>query len=279
MSIKFLKLSVALQTLLALVLTEALSVASLFFLKRVPALPDESLRLTAVQFVITFLFATAFLFLLLKFFHGRAIFEFIFSLAIFGGIWFLASIFISNEKAILLASALTLLRFILPYVLVQNLIMIFGIAGVAATVGTSISWRTAMIILLLLSLYDFVAVYETKHMVTMFQGLLERGVMFAMVLPDKFSGQMSHLRHIKPDESFSFLGSGDLALPAIFTVSAFAQNPVLGLGAGIGSLLGLGFTDLIFNWNRRHPMPALPPIVLGAVAGFFVAMIIIKIIT
>ncbi|MDP3244434.1 MAG: presenilin family intramembrane aspartyl protease [bacterium] len=273
---RFIKLSVALQTLVALLLTEALSVASLFFLKKEPLLAVSAPHLTAVEFIVAFLFATAFLFLLLKFFHGRAIFEFIFSLAIFGGIWFLASIFIADEKAILLASALTLSRFILPYVLVQNLIMIFGIAGVAATVGTSLSWRTAMIILVVLSIYDFVAVYETKHMVKMFKGLLERGVMFAMVLPDKPSGQISHLRHIKPGEDFSFLGTGDLAMPAIFTVAAFAQSPGLGVGAAIGSFFGLGLTDFIFDWGRRRPMPALPPIVLGTIVGFFVAMIVLK---
>lgn len=271
---KLLKLSIVLQTLAALLLTEAISLASLFFFRPEMTLSVAMPGLTVSQFVIGLLLATAFLFLLMKFFHGRFLFELIFSLALFGGVWFLASLFFPGEAAILAASLLTLARFFVPYVLAQNIIMILGLSGVAVALGATTVWPSLLWILIILSVYDIVAVYETKHMVTMFRGLVERGVIFALILPERWQGLFTHLRNVKPGEGFFFLGSGDLALPAIFVVSAFVSRPALGIGAAIGSLIGLFFTDLIFVWGRKRPMPALPPIALGTIVGFFMAMVI-----
>jgi presenilin-like A22 family membrane protease len=262
--------------LLALILTEGISLISLFFLKKEVIATIATPSLTIFQFIIAFFLATAILFLLIKLFRGRFIFELIFSLAIFGGIWFLANLFFSNGIAILLASALTLVRLLVPYIFLQNLIMIFGIAGIASTLGSTTSWQTILLILLILSLYDIIAVYETKHMVTMFKGLLERGVIFALIVPTKLKLLFAHLREARPGEGFFFLGTGDLALPSIFVVSAFVAHPLLGLGSALGSVMGLALTNIIFIRENRRPMPALPPITLGTVFGFFVAFVLIK---
>lgn len=275
---KLLRLSIVFQTILALFLTEAIAIASLFFFRPEMALTVAMPGLTVGQFVIGLLVATAFLFLLMKFFHGRFIFELIFSLALFGGIWFLASLFFPGQAAILAASLLTLARFFVPYVLAQNVVMILGLSGVAVALGAATAWPSLLWVLVILSIYDIIAVYETKHMVTMFRGLVERGVIFALILPERWRGLFTHVRNVKPEEGFFFLGSGDLALPAIFVVSAFVSQPALGIGAAIGSLIGLFFTDLIFIWGRKRPMPALPPIALGTIVGFFAAMLLIRLI-
>lgn len=271
---KIFKFSIILQTILALFSTEVIAVASLFFLRPEMDLNVAMPSLTVSQFVIGLLLATAFLFLLMKFFHGRFLFELIFSLALFGGVWFLASLFFPGETAILVASLLTLARFFVPYVLAQNIIMILGLSGVAVALGATTAWPSLLWILIILSVYDIIAVYETKHMVTMFRGLVERGVIFALILPERWRGLFTHARNVKPGEGFFFLGSGDLALPAIFVVSAFVSQPALGIGAAVGSMAGLFFTDLIFVWGRKRPMPALPPIALGTIIGFFAAMAI-----
>jgi len=274
--VRRLKISIVLQTLLALFLTEAIAIASLFFFRPEMALTVAMPGLTVSQFVVGLLVATAFLFLLMKFFHGRFLFELIFSLSLFGGIWFLSSLFFPGSTAILAASFFTLARFFVPYVMAQNIIMILGLAGVAVALGVATAWPSLLWILIILSVYDIIAVYETKHMVTMFRGLVERGVIFALILPERWQALFTHVRNVKPGEGFSFLGSGDLALPAIFVVSAFVSRPILGIGAAIGSLAGLFFTDLIFVWGRKRPMPALPPIALGTIIGFFLAMFLTK---
>lgn len=264
------------QTLGALLLTEAIAVASVFFSANRFAVSDPSpLSSTASGFIFAFFAATAALFLLMKSFRGRVIFEFLLSLAVFGGVWFLAGAFVSAPWAALLASAATLARLFLPYVIVQNIVMIAGVSGIAATIGVSTPWKTALLIVLILSAYDVIAVYETRHMVTMFKGLLERGVVFALTVPEKLSGQFHHLRTVNPHEGYFFLGSGDLALPAIFAVSAFVTRPALGIGAIVGSAAGLFLMDLLFRMGNGRPMPALPPIALGTLAGFFLAMVFV----
>lgn len=270
---KLLKLSIVSQTLAVLLLTEAVAVASLFFLQKEPQDFTSVPGLTLAEFIIIFFFATALLLLLIRFLKGRFFFEFIFSLAIFGGLWFLAILVLPLDLAVIVASGLTLARIFIPLVFVQNFVMIFGIAGVASAIGAPTPWQTILAILLILSIYDIIAVYETKHMVTMFKGLLERGVIFALILPERFRLQFSHLREVKPGEGFFFLGTGDLALPTMFVVSAFVADSILGVGAALGSIAGLVLTDLIFAWGRRRPMPALPPIALGTIVGFTLAFI------
>lgn len=264
------------QTIFALLFTEALAAASVFFSPHrwfAPEIVPQSS--TALSFVLSFLAATAVIFILLKFFRGRMIFEFILSVAVFGGVWFLADAFLPASAAVLLASAATFARLLLPYVIVQNAVMIVGVAGIAGTLGVSTSWKTSLLILMILSVYDIIAVYETHHMVTMFKGLLERGVVFALTVPEKLSGQFHHLRSVNPREGYFFLGSGDLALPSLFVVSAYVARPALGAGAMIGSIFGIILMDIFFRLGKGRPMPALPPITLGTLVGFFLAMLLV----
>ncbi|MEK7607186.1 MAG: presenilin family intramembrane aspartyl protease [Patescibacteria group bacterium] len=264
------------QTIIALLCTEALAVASVFFSSHQWLAPEIMPQASTVSgFVFSFLAATVVLFILLKSFRGRVIFEFLLSIAVFGGVWFLLGAFLPSPWDILFASAVTLLRLFLPYVIVQNGVMIAGVAGISAMLGISTPWKTALMILVLLSIYDVIAVYETKHMVTMFKGLLERGVVFALTVPEKLSGQFHHLRSVNPREGYFFLGSGDLALPSLFVVSAFATHPALGIGAMIGSALGVVLMETLFRLGKGNPMPALPPITLGSLLGFFLAMLFI----
>ena len=67
-----------------------------------------------------------------------------------------------------------------------------------------------------------------------------------------------------------------MALPAFFVAAVARENFVAGVGAAAGSLIGLMFTDFIFSWGHRKPMPALPPIAFGTLLGFFVAILLQK---
>lgn len=222
-----------------------------------------------------FLLITIVIVFLLRFVPGRILFALFFALAMFTGVWFILDIFLPAEFALTLGVGLVLLRYLVPRVLVQNFLVIFGIAGVAISFGLSLPWRTVLAIALILAIYDIAAVYWTKHMVLMMKGLLARGVIFAAVLPELPHALYERLDAVHPGEGFMLIGTGDLAIPAIFVASLAASSTVGALLAAVGGLLGFVATILLFlGPNHGRPMPALPPIVLGMTIGFLISLAI-----
>lgn len=221
-----------------------------------------------------FLLVTAAIVFLLRFVPGRALFTLFFALAMFTGVWFLADIFLPGEIALLAGAGLVLVRYLVPRVAVQNILIICGVAGIAVSLGLSLPWQTVLALAAMLSIYDIVAVYGTHHMVTMMKGLLARGVIFAAVVPEKPHALGERVDSIHPGEGVMLVGTGDLALPAMFVASALVDSPIAAIGAAIGALLGFAATSSLFlGMGRGKPMPALPPIVAGMTIGFLVSLL------
>lgn len=268
------QLILTVETIFALLIVEILV---LVVGMRIETLPVSSgvmaPAISVQQFLFIFLISTAVLLFLIKTLRHKVVFEGLFILSTLLGIWLIFTL-ISPSLAFVLAISLVALRYIFPLVIVQNIIFMLGIAGVAAALGSATPWQTMAIVLAVLAVYDIIAVYGTRHMVTMFKGLLERGVIFALVLPERPAMFFSPLNKVQPGAGFFFLGSGDIALPAIFVASAFREGFGPALGAAVGSVIGLALTTTLFAWGKKRPMPALPPISLGTVLGFFVALLV-----
>lgn len=271
------QVNLATQTILAIVLIQGIVLAAVYIWGKMSANAAAVVipAITARQFLLTFLALTILLLFIIRTLRQRVIFEAIFIFTVFSGIWFLFSL-IAPSYGLFIAVALAAVRYLAPYVIVQNILIIIGAAGIGAALGSATYWQTALIILIVLVVYDVVAVYGTKHMVTMFKGLAERGVIFALIIPENPRLLLSRWRDIAPGKGISFLGTGDLALPAFFVASAAQTNFYWGIGAAIGSIIGICISDWLFRLGKGRPMPALPGIVAGTLSGFFVAMICIK---
>ena len=267
------QVSLIVQTTAAFIITEVIVLTSSAFLHShtsFGSLPFPTV--TAREFLLTFLLATVVLLFLIKLIRSRAVFEGIFALSIFSGVWFISSL-ILPDFALPLAFLLTAVRYVAPYILSQNILLIIGIAGIATAIGIGASWQTMALVLCVLAVYDVIAVYGTGHMVTMFKSMAQQGVIFALIIPEEPRLLFRRLKEIPGQEGFFFLGTGDLALPSLFIASAALQGRALALGAAVGSLFGLIATNIFFTRAQRRPMPALPPIAIGTLAGFFVAML------
>ena len=70
-------------------------------------------------------------------------------------------------------------------IFIHNLCMILGISGVGAFLGLRIEPRIVVFLFLIFSIYDFIAVYKTKHMVKMAKEMIEHQAIIAMVIPQK----------------------------------------------------------------------------------------------
>jgi len=177
-----------------------------------------------------------------------------------------------------LAAIVSVLSFVLvKNVLTHNIGMVLGLAGVSGVLGISISPHIVIVLLVLLSFYDIIAVYWTKHMVYMARGMMESGAIFGFVIPFQFSGFLTKNEeaHPKIGENFMVLGSGDITLPAIMASSVAVVSFGQSLVVFLFSLAGLLLTHVIFiNQKERKPMAALPPIATMTIIGYLVATMI-----
>ena len=223
------------------------------------------------QFLVSFLIATIIMLLFLKVFKGKLMFEVFFSGAIIFGAQGPLGIIFVKFTAFLVAIAIVALRFIYPRIWTQNMAIIIGIAGIAASLGMSVEPLMALMILILLSIYDIIAVYKTRHMIKLFKGMAKRGAVLALVIPKSFSLWRNKFEIIKPKNKneFIFLGTGDLALPIFFAIAAFSQGIKFSLFIIFGAVLGFIANHLIFiNQKERRPIPALPAIALFSILGY-----------
>ena len=197
-----------------------------------------------------------------------------FAIAIFVGSQVIFGAFSLPLLSVILALLIVLTRFFLPFVWTHDLVIILGIGGIAVSFGMGLSLNQALIILSILSFYDILAVYKTGHMVKLFQGLLEKGIIFSLIVPEEPKGFLKPLKEVKPRKGFLYLGGGDLAFPIILSIAALNYGINYAWAVVLGTLAGLLATHLIFvSQTKSRSMAALPPIALGAILGILVAMV------
>ncbi len=227
-------------------------------------------------FLTLFFLATLILLAALKVTKRGEVFEVLFTVAMLSGAWFLADVFLPGGAALVAGSAVILIRYAWKRVGWVNFSMVLGIAGVAVSVGSSLSANGAVIVLMILAFYDIVAVYATKHMVRLFRDLTSRGAIFAFLLtPLDPRNLLKPAKDAAVDGKTMFLGTGDVALPAILAASAARIHPVHGAAVTLGAMSGFFLMYvLFFRQGRRAPMPALPPIALGSILGYLLSQLL-----
>ncbi len=227
------------------------------------------------EFLISFVIATILLIISLRFIKGGSFFRGIFALIIFLGSQTVFSIFLPTIFSVGLAIIFVVLQFVLPRVWFHNLAVILGVAGIGAAFGLSLPISAILVILFLISIYDYIAVYKTAQMVMMFKELVVRGVIMALIFPMKWRGWAVNLSKVAPGNEFMFLGTGDLILPLILAVSAISYGLESAVFTIAGSLVGLVVLHVLFTTQpQKTPMPALPPLAFFSVLGFLFSIFI-----
>lgn len=198
--------------------------------------------------------------------------------AVFAGIQLVLSLFIDNILATIVAVILIALNFLYKSIFLHNLNFAFAIMGVSLILGGRIDPLMAVIILVIFSLYDIIAVYLTGHMVEMARSMIEQKVIFAFIIPSKLS------YFIKPPEEFKIgtkeselfiFGGGDIALPLLLVFSLVKVSLFNAIFVAAFSLIGIFLTHLIFvSQTERKPMAALPPIAAMSILGYLITFLI-----
>ncbi len=213
---------------------------------------------SAVWLFLYVLIATGFILLTIKFFK-RALKALEILSILFATEVFFEILFIDVPNPGLLAIPLALLvvaiRLIYPSSwLSKDIAIVLSILGVGALLGASLGIVASFVFLLLLSLYDFVAVFKTKHMVTMAKSIIKQNLAFAMSMPSA-KGEIN-------------IGGGDLVMPIIVATSVYRKYGII--SSVVSLSVGMVFLVIAIGYyveKKGMPIPALPPIASGMVVG------------
>ena len=172
---------------------------------------------------------------------------------------------------------------IYPEWYVLNAVGVLVGAGAVGLLGMTLGIRTAVILLVLLAVYDLISVYGTKHMLTLAEGAMRGRLPVVLVIPLSLS--FSILSNDEDDESFApdgalVIGLGDAVIPGLLATSAALYGPVeptmiagLSLSAPVGGVIVgtlVGLIALFVIPESGKPHPGLPFLAGGAIGGYLV---------
>ncbi len=165
--------------------------------------------------------------------------------------------------ALIPSLALILALILKPNVLTLNVSAFILACGITAMFGISLEPLPTVVLLVILTVYDFIAVYKTKHMIDLADSIVKMRLPLLFVIPTEDKPLM--------------LGVGDVVVPNILTVSAqtFLNSPTVfwikipSLTTLLGGAIGLSLL-LIFAERFKGAHAGLPFINTFALIGFFV---------
>ena len=177
--------------------------------------------------------------------------------------------------SVALSLALVAVAWLVPLVITHDLAIVVGISGISAMLGLSLTPLIACGALALLSVYDIISVYRTRHMVSLAGNMLASGAVFGFLVPGRVSGFFLTRRKALDSRQVMMLGSGDIGLPMVLVASAVSQSLPAAVLVSVFTLAGLTLMHWLFSRQaERLPMAALPPIAMSAILGYVVAIVL-----
>lgn len=182
---------------------------------------------------------------------------------------------------IVLSIALTVLLYKFPeWYIVDITGLIIG-AGAASIFGISLAIIPTLLLLVLLAVYDYIAVYRTKHMIALAEGVMDLRLPILLVIPKRWSYSFITDKFDKEEREAFFMGLGDAVMPTILVISAntFANSASFFGGVNLpalGTMLGIfaGFSILMLFVIKGNPQAGLPFLNGGAILGYVIASLI-----
>ena len=243
-------------------------------------IPDANSPLNALVFLAYILAGAAMIVLVARFYRGNMFYrllEFMVvsmasSIVFFAIAFSVLNLGLAEALGAGMAAGLLLAAAKFVYSDAKNFAAIISSSGVGALFGFSLGFLPAALFTILLSIYDYVAVFKTKHMITMARELSTRQLSFAVTakeVPARMPKEKTEAyveRAMKDGERLD-LGTGDLSVPAMLSVSAYTLGPnglIYALAVAAGSTVSL-YLLLKFVSKQKVFLPALPPICLGGV--------------
>jgi presenilin-like A22 family membrane protease len=194
--------------------------------------------------------------------------------------------------SLIIASSLTLLVHKYPEWYVVDSVGLVMAIGATIILGVTFAILPAIVLLIVLGIYDAVSVYKTKHMISLADSVIDLNLPVLLVIPKKWGYSF---REKKPrlkeqlesgtEREAMFMGLGDIVIPSLLIVSAlsFLPSGQSGIGiannllVGIGTMIGIlvGFSILMRFVMKGNPQAGLPLLNSGAILGYLITYILV----
>jgi presenilin-like A22 family membrane protease len=174
-----------------------------------------------------------------------------------------------NSNSSLLA-VFSLLVYVLPVVLTyyyfryagkygKDILNVILFVSISAIISLYLNIITALILIAVISVYDYISVFITKHMLTLAKAFSG----------NSFGGISLMAKKAKRKEIF--LGGGDMAFPAILADEFFLHYSLLsGVFAIVGAVIGLSIILFLGKKGKAYPaMAAIGPMQFAFLGLFF----------
>jgi len=205
----------------------------------------------------------------------KVVFRILFVLLFAWGMFIVLSFYLHIIAASLISVGVAMLWFFRPRVWLHDLLLMVSLVGMVAVFGFMLAPWTALIFMVVISIYDVLAV-RFGYMMWMAEKLSQLETIPAFVFPKDIADWNLDLKEMKLMEGesserwFSLLGGGDIGFPLLLVISVFiAYGFTCSLIMAAFSLVGLIAVYLIQAvFLKGKPMAALPPITFACLAGF-----------
>lgn len=169
------------------------------------------------------------------------------------------SLFIGDVLALILAVVITILRIREYDLYVHNISEVLLYGGLAVLFTPLFNITTALMLLLVISIYDYISVFITKHMITLAKTEAKGNIFTGLI--------------VKNGDEQAILGGGDIAFTLIFAA-------VLGNEKGLAYafisvyLITLALITLIVLGKKGKFYPAMPILSVGCSISYLLSMVI-----
>ncbi len=217
-----------------------------------------------------------------------------FFLAIFFALIIAFSTFMNQWLALIIALILASWKIWKPNVWIHNLSEIFIYAGIAAIIVPMLNMVAVFTLLVLISVYDYWAVFKSKHMVDLAKASTEAKIFPGLYIDYSSSREYSnstkekvrlknsssnaHKVSASLSSSSAVLGGGDIAFALLFagtSLASFYTQPFAILKALVIVLFAtLGVSIILFLGKKGRFYPAMPFVSLGCFIGYGISLLI-----
>ena len=216
----------------------------------------------------------------------KLVFRVIFAVMFAWGIFIVTFFKLPTAAAYSLAAVAGIAWLFWARIWLHDLLLLIALAAAGSIFGYLFSPLTFMIFMLVISVYDVLAV-RFGFMVWMADKLSESASLPAFIFP-KNPGDLAlnlkavQFNELRKEESakreHTILGGGDIGFPLMLAVSVYyAYGLANAILVGAFATLGLMGAFLIQKiWLKGKPMPALPPIAALSLIGYLIVFFFLK---
>ena len=250
-------------------------------------LPNQS---TPLWFILTYFFVAVIVIAVVLFVIPlsklKLVFRVIFAAMFAWGVFIVTYFKLPTAVAYSLAAVAGIAWLFWARIWLHDLLLLIALAAAGSIFGYLFSPLTFMIFMLVIAVYDFLAV-RFGFMVWMADKMSESASLPAFIFPKKPGDMGLNLKAVQFSElrkedsakrEHTILGGGDIGFPLMLAVSIFFKYGLpSAILVGACSTLGLMGAFLIQRiWLKGKPMPALPPIAALSLIGYLIVFFFLK---